>query len=66
MGRIKDFDQWVKEDFSQVASTPGMGDVVAPTATSTGSGDQWPSLGAPYSLVPLKKTRKKRRKKKSV
>ena len=59
---IKNFSQWLSEDFSQVASTPGMGDPVPPTSTNMGSGDLWPSLGIPYSHVSLKK--KKRRKKK--
>lgn len=47
---IKKFDQWITEDFAQVGVAPegnvvGMGNPVPPTSTSTGSGDQWPSLG---------------------
>lgn len=51
------------EDFAAVGVAPegnvsGMGPVVPPTATSVGSGDAWPSLGQPSSLVKLKKKRK--------
>lgn len=52
------------EDFSQIGVAPEgnmggtMGNPTAPTSTSTGSGDAWPSLGAPYSLVPLPKPKK--------
>ena len=68
---IKKFKNWVNEDFAQVGSAPagnvvGMGDVVAPTSSSTGSGDAWPSLADPYSLVPLKKKKKKKKKKRKL
>jgi hypothetical protein len=51
------------EDFAAVGVAPegnvsGMGPVVPPTATSVGSGDAWPSLGQPSSLIKLKKKRK--------
>jgi hypothetical protein len=68
--RIKKFTRWLSEDFAAVGVAPtgnvsGMGPVVAPTADSVGSGDAWPTLGAPSSLAPLayKKRRKKRKKK---
>jgi len=67
---IKDFNTWLSEDFAAVGVPPagnvsGMGPVVAPTSDSVGSGDVWPSLGAPSSLAPLtyKKKRKKKRNK---
>jgi hypothetical protein len=67
MKNIKNFTQWLAEDFAQVGVAPagnvsGMGDVVAPTSTEVGSGDAWPSLGAPYSLLKFRKKRKKRKK----
>ena len=57
------------EDFAQVGVAPagnvqGMGNPAPPTSTSTGSGDAWPSLGAPSSLAPLSKTKKEKKKKK--
>lgn len=66
---VKDFSTWLKEDFAAVGVAPagnvvGMGDVAAPTSTSTGSGDTWPSLGAPSSLAPLAYKKRKKRKKK--
>jgi hypothetical protein len=67
---VKDFSTWLKEDFAAVGVAPagnviGMGDVSAPTSTNTGSGDTWPSLGAPSSLAPLAYKKRKRRKKKT-
>ena len=70
MKYIKSFDQWINEDFAMVGTAPGgnvvgAGPVVAPTATQTGSGDQWPSLGAPSTkntcLICGKKYNKKKR-----
>lgn len=68
--RIKNFKDWVNEDFAAVGIAPegnviGMGNVAPPTANSTGSGDMWPSLGAPatQSGSPKKKRRKKKKKK---
>ena len=51
------------EDFASVGVAPegnvsGMGPVVQPTSTTPGSGDAWPSLGQPSSLIKLKKKRK--------
>lgn len=68
--KIKDFNTWLSEDFAAVGVAPagnvsGMGPVVAPTADSVGSGDAWPSLGAPSSLAPLSYKRRKKRKKKA-
>jgi hypothetical protein len=68
---IKNFKNWVNEDFAQVGVAPagnvvGMGDVAAPTSSSTGSGDAWPSLSDPYSLVPLKKKKKRKKKKRKL
>ena len=65
MRNIKNFDQWLKEDFAVPGSVVGMGDPVAPTSSLTGSGDQWPSLGGPWSLMKIerRKRRKKNRKK---
>lgn len=64
MGRIKKYEEWIAEDFAAVGIAPegnviGMGNTVPPTSTTFGSGDMWPSLGAPS-----KKRRKKRKKKK--
>ena len=62
--KAKKFEQWLAEDFAQVGVAPEgnmggtMGNPVAPTSTSIGSGDQWPSLGQPSSLVPKKKKSK--------
>jgi hypothetical protein len=66
---VKDFSTWLKEDFAAVGVAPagnviGMGDVSAPTSTNTGSGDAWPSLGAPSSLAPLAYKKRKKREKK--
>lgn len=68
---IKNFKNWLNEDFAQVGVAPagnvvGMGDVVAPSSSGVGSGDAWPSLADPYSLVPLKKKKRKKRKKRKV
>jgi hypothetical protein len=68
--RIRDFAEWLREDFAAVGVAPagnvsGMGPVVAPTADATGSGDTWPSLGAPSSLAPLAYKKRKKRKKKT-
>jgi hypothetical protein len=65
MNPIKKFDKWVNEDFATVANTPGMGDVTPPTSTSNGSGDTWPSLGAPSTQTGSAKKKKKRKKRKS-
>ena len=60
MKHIKEFETWVNEDFAAVGAPPagnvsGMGNVTPPTATSVGSGDAWPSLGAPSTQLPSKK-----------
>lgn len=62
MKNLKNFEQWLKEDFAAVGVAPegnvsGMGPVVAPTSTSVGSGDAWPAIN-------FTKTRKKRKPKK--
>jgi len=44
--KVKNFKDWIKEDFASLDSTTGMGDVLAPTSTSVGSGDVWPQLSA--------------------
>ena len=67
MAIIKNFKNWINEDFAQVGVAPagnvvGMGDVVAPSGSNVGSGDAWPSLADPFSLVPLKKKKKKKKK----
>lgn len=67
---IKKFNNWLNEDFAQVGVAPagnvvGMGDAIAPSSTNTGSGDSWPSLMAPFSLIPLKKLKHKRKKRRS-
>lgn len=64
---IKKFNDWLNEDFAQVGVAPagnvvGMGDVIAPSSSNSGSGDSWPSLMAPFSLIPLKKLKRKRKK----
>ena len=64
MNPIKKFDEWVNEDFATVANTPGMGAVTPPTSSSDGSGDTWPSLGAPSTQTGSAK-KKKRKKRKS-
>ena len=64
-------DQKVQEDFAAVGTPPGgnvigMGSVTAPTPGHLGSGDSWPSLGAPAvpvqvnsSICPICKKSKK-------
>ena len=64
---IKKFNDWLNEDFAQVGVAPagnvvGMGDVIAPSSSNNGSGDSWPSLMTPFSLIPLKKLKRKRKK----
>jgi hypothetical protein len=72
MTRIKKYEEWVAEDFAAVGIAPegnviGMGNATPPTATSFGSGDMWPSLGAPSTATgTVKKKRRKKRKKKKV
>lgn len=68
--RLKSFNKWLNEDFAQVGAPPdgnmlGMGPVIAPNSGTEGSGDAWPSIGAPYSLVPLGKTTRRRKKRKN-
>jgi hypothetical protein len=65
--KFKNYEQWLTEDFAAVGVAPagnvsGMGNAVPPTSTSFGSGDLWPSLGKPSSLVPSKKKRRRRKK----
>ena len=48
----------IKEDFAAVGTPPsgnvsGMGAVVPPAPGSVGSGDTWPSLGAPAVSIPI-------------
>lgn len=71
MGKFKTYDEFLSEDgaFASVGAAPGgnvsgMGDVAAPTSTTTGSGDAWPSLFKPFSLVPLEKRKRRKKKKK--
>ena len=72
MKRIKKYEEWVVEDFAAVGIAPegnviGMGNATPPTSTSVGSGDMWPSLGAPATAAgTAKKKRRKKRKKKKV
>lgn len=72
MAKIKKYAEWVAEDFAAVGIAPegnviGMGNATPPSATSFGSGDMWPSLGAPSTATGVAKTkRKKKRKKKKV
>jgi len=54
---FKNYIEWVNEDFAMAGSVPGMGDATPPTETSVGSGDTWPSLGEPASLIPLSKSK---------
>ncbi len=68
---IKNYKQWLNEDaFAQTGVAPAgnlggtMGNPVPPSASSTGSGDTWPSLGAPSTQVGAR-LRKAKRKKKS-
>ncbi len=65
-GTFRVFKDKVKEVYesgtmASVATTPGMGEVSAPTQTSTGSGDQFPSLTT--GTLASKKTTKKKEKK---
>lgn len=55
MKKLKGFNQWVAEDFAMAGTVQGMGNPTPPSATNVGSGDVWPSLGDPSSLLPLKK-----------
>ncbi len=64
---VLSFEEWMTEDFAQVGVAPagnvqGMGNVVAPTSTSVGSGDAWPALLQPASLAPLAKSKKAKKK----
>jgi len=52
--RIKLFNEWLNEDFAEVGSMPGMGDVTPPTSNTEGSGDCFPSLGEPSTSTPNK------------
>ena len=54
----------VDEEFATLASTPGMGDVTPPTATTAGSGDVFNAYGL-YTQGFLKKTKKDRKAKKT-
>jgi len=72
MKKIKDFSQWLNEEaFAQVGVAPEgnlggtMGNVVPPSANSVGSGDAWPSLGAPATQTsgPSPKSKKKKKSK---
>lgn len=64
MKNIKTFENWLVEDFASVGIAPEgtmggtMGNPVAPTSSSVGSGDLWPTLGEPSSLVKLTKKKK--------
>ena len=42
--KISTFLEFISEDFATLGSVLGMGDTSAPTPTSVGSGDAWPSL----------------------
>jgi hypothetical protein len=72
MGRIKKYEEWITEDFAAVGIAPegnviGMGNATPPSSTSVGSGDMWPSLGAPATATgTVKKKRRKKRKKKKI
>lgn len=72
MTRIKKYEEWITEDFAAVGIAPegnviGMGNATPPTATTFGSGDMWPSLGAPSTATSnAKKKRRKKRKKKKI
>ena len=68
MNKFYNFQDFINEEFSQVGVAPegnmvGMGDVTPPSSSNIGSGDMWPSLGKPYSLIPLKKKRKVKKRK---
>ncbi len=60
----KDLPYHVEEDFATLDSTPGMGAVTPPTATSTGSGDVFNAYGL-YTQGFLKKSKKDRKSKKT-
>ena len=60
----KNLPMHIDEEFATLASTPGMGAVTAPTATTTGSGDSFNSYGL-YTQGFLKKTKKDRKSKKT-
>lgn len=55
-----DLPTHIDEDFATLDATPGMGSVVAPTATSVGSGDTFTSYGL-YTQNFLKKTKQSRK-----
>lgn len=60
MEKTKTYQEWLNEEFAAVGAPPagnvsGMGPVVPPTSASIGSGDVWPSLGAPSTSAPSKK-----------
>lgn len=65
MNLIKKYNDWISEEFATVANTAGMGDVTPPTSTTNGSGDTWPSLGAPSTQTGSTKKKRKRKKRKS-
>jgi hypothetical protein len=54
----------IQEDFATLGSTPGMGDVTPPTATTSGSGDVFNAYGL-YTQGFLKKAKKDRKSKKT-
>lgn len=54
----------IEEDFATLDSTPGMGAVTPPTATSTGSGDTFNAYGL-YTQGFIKKSKKDRKSKKT-
>jgi hypothetical protein len=60
----KNIPMHVDEEFATLSSTPGMGSVTAPTATTTGSGDSFNSYGL-YTQNFLDKTKKDRKSKKN-
>lgn len=54
----KNDDEKIEEDFATIGTPPagnvsGVGAVVPPTAGTVGSGDAWPSLGAPAVATPV-------------
>ena len=57
MKNVKTFNEWLNEDFAMVGVPPagnlgtGMGAVETPNDGKVGSGDQWPSLGAPATQI---------------
>ena len=55
MKKLKKFKEWLSEDFAMAGNVQGMGNPAPPSSSNTGSGDTWPSLGQPASLIPLKK-----------